>query len=410
MTDTQSNYSLYGLPEKLEHCNSCLMHNQKPFSVNETKNFAGSKKAGMPILEDGECAACHYAKTKETQIDWEDREKRLLRMLEGYRRTDGQYDCIVSGSGGKDSMVVAHLLKYKYGMNPLTITYSPILYSDIGWRNLQNWISKGGFDNYLFSPNGEVSGILAREAFLNLYHPMQPFKFGIKSYAAKMATRFGINLVMYGESYVEYGSDDSDTGDSPAYEVKFLVNDSEDIYLGGVHVDVLKEKYGFSDNDLFAYMPLRSDQLQDANVTVEHLGWYIRWDPQQMYYYATENCGFEPDPQRTDGTHGRYAGIDDKFESIHYFTHYIKFLIGRCRFDASQEIRNGHLTHDEGLALARRFEGEVPRRYLADCLDFMGLTEEDFWRRTDEARSPHLWEKVGGDWRPRQELEEIWPR
>ena len=38
-------------------------------------------------------------------------------------RKDGSYDCIVSGSGGKDSVKVAHILKYKYGMHPLTVTW-----------------------------------------------------------------------------------------------------------------------------------------------------------------------------------------------------------------------------------------------------------------------------------------------
>ena len=80
---------------------------------------------------------------------------------------DGEYDCIVSGGGGKDSMSVSHMLKYKYGMHPLTITYSPLLYTDVGWRNMQNWINKGGFDNYLFTPNGKVASILAREALEN---------------------------------------------------------------------------------------------------------------------------------------------------------------------------------------------------------------------------------------------------
>jgi len=37
-------------------------------------------------------------------------------------------------------------LKYKYGMNPLTITWPPILYTEYGYRNFRNWIDVGGFD------------------------------------------------------------------------------------------------------------------------------------------------------------------------------------------------------------------------------------------------------------------------
>ena len=41
------NRTLFGLPEKVEHCSKCLLTNQKPFSVNETKNSKGSKKKGL---------------------------------------------------------------------------------------------------------------------------------------------------------------------------------------------------------------------------------------------------------------------------------------------------------------------------------------------------------------------------
>ena len=406
-TDFSKLTSIYGLPHEVVHCKKCLMHNQKPFSVNETKNFKGSKKQGLFIDEEGVCAACRHGEKKRDDIDWDLREKKLCAMLDKFRRKDGYYDCIVSGSGGKDSSTIAHVLKAKYGMHPLTVTYSPLLYTDVGWRNLRSWINVGGFDNYLFSPNGQVSGVLAREAFMNLLHPMQPFKFGIKSYAAKMAVRFDIPLVMYGEPYAEYGSEDENSTDSPSYNLDWYVNDTKEVYLGGSHVDQLKEKYGFSDEDLYPYMPLRSSQVLEKKVHVEFLGWYLKWNPQEIYYHASENCGFEPDTQRTDGTYGRYAGVDDKFEWIHYFSHYIKFMIGRCRFDASQEIRSGHITREEGICLLKKFEGEVPYRYLYDCIDFMGLTEEQFWNRVDEARSPHLWEKSGGQWSPRQEIPEI---
>lgn len=369
--------------------------------------MAGSGKKGMTIHPDGLCDACKYAARKDESIDWADREERLKALLARYRRDDGAYDCIVSGSGGKDSVMVAHMLKYKYGMHPLTVTYAPMLYTDVGWQNLQSWINYGGFDNVLFSPNGRVSGILAREALMNLYHPIQPFKFGLKQFSVKMALRFGIDLVMYGEPWTEYGSATLNAVDSPAFDATFYINDSKDLYIAGLHLDILKEKHGFSSNDLAPYVPLRSDDLNGRKITIETLGWYLKWDPQEAYYYAVDNCGFEPDTQRTDGTYGKYSSIDDKFESLHYYCHYIKFGIGRTRFDASQEIRNGHITREEGIALALQYEGEFPARYQQDCLDFMGITEEEFERRTNEARSPHLWANVDGTWVLRQELPEL---
>ena len=35
-------------------------------------------------------------------------------------------------------------------MNPLTVTWAPHLYTNIGWENFTNWMHIGGLDNILF--------------------------------------------------------------------------------------------------------------------------------------------------------------------------------------------------------------------------------------------------------------------
>ena len=400
--------SLYGLPSKVVHCKFCLMSNQKPFSINETKNKKGSHKNGLYINKKGKCAACIYNEKKNININWVAREQKLKVMLDKFRKKNGSYDCIVSGSGGKDSSTIAHILKYKYNMNPLTVTYSPILYTEVGWRNLRNWIRVGGFDNYLFTPNGKISSILAKEAFKNMLHPIQPFKFGIKSFAAKMALKFDIELVMFGEPYAEYGSQSINDTNSPSYNEEWFVNHNKDIYLSGISIDQLKKRYqSITDNDLIPYLPIRSSELKKRKLNVEFLGWYLKWDPQEIYYYACKNNGFEVDDQRTDGTYGRYSGIDDKFEWLHYYCHYIKYGIGRARFDASQEIRSGHITREEGIRLCKKFEGERPKRYFEDCLNFMDIDKDEAEKIIDSFRSPHLWKQKSNKWKRIQELKEL---
>jgi hypothetical protein len=55
-------------------------------------------------------------------------------LLDEHRRNDGRYDVIVPCSGGKDSGSIAHKLKYEYGMHPLTVTWSPLLYTILAFR------------------------------------------------------------------------------------------------------------------------------------------------------------------------------------------------------------------------------------------------------------------------------------
>ena len=67
-------------------------------------------------------------------IDWDKRKNDFTKLLDKYRSRNGSYDVVVPGSGGKDSFYVAHRLKYEYGMNPITITFSPFIYTDWGLK------------------------------------------------------------------------------------------------------------------------------------------------------------------------------------------------------------------------------------------------------------------------------------
>ena len=120
--------TLYGLPSEVKYCKKCVMSNQRPVSAVEFKHSIDSIKTTMNFDSEGVCDACRMAEIKEN-INWEDREKELLKLLDKYRKNDGSYDCLVPGSGGKDSAYQAHILKYKYGMNPLTYTWPPIMYT-----------------------------------------------------------------------------------------------------------------------------------------------------------------------------------------------------------------------------------------------------------------------------------------
>jgi len=164
----------YGLPQEVRFCKKCVISNQRPNSTIEYAHTRDSKKETINFDDQGVCDACRVSEQKIKTIDWKEREKELKVLCDRYRRHDGWYDCIVPGSGGKDSFFQAHVLKYKYGMHPLTITWSPHIYTEWGWKNFQSWIH-AGFDNILCTPNGKVHRLLTRLAVENLFHPFQPF-------------------------------------------------------------------------------------------------------------------------------------------------------------------------------------------------------------------------------------------
>src|SRR6185295_16906407 len=119
--------ALFGFPEDVRFCARCVMSNQRPNSTVEYRHTAEEKKATIAFDADGVCAACRVAEAKKS-IDWAERERQLRDLCDRFRRTDGHYDCIVPGSGGKDSFYAAHRLKYDFGMHPLTVTWAPHMY------------------------------------------------------------------------------------------------------------------------------------------------------------------------------------------------------------------------------------------------------------------------------------------
>jgi N-acetyl sugar amidotransferase len=386
---------LHGLPEKVVFCKRCVMSNQRPSSSPElVKRTTLIETAGFD--EDGICHACRFAEMKE-RIDWNEREAQLVALLDRHRRKDGSFDVIVPGSGGKDSAYVSHQLKYRYGMHPLTVTWAPHLYTDIGWRNFQAWLFKGGFDNILFTPNPKVHATLTRLAFLNLLNPFQPFIIGQKVLAPKMALKYGVPLVMYGENQAEYHNKLSDT-QSPLMDPSHYAGDgTRKYFFGGVRRDEL-DQYGVTEGDLEPYLPVASSDVARLGIEIHYMSYYHRWRPQENYYYSVEHMGFEPNPERSEGTYSKYASLDDRIDGYHYYTMFVKFGQGRAMNDAAHEIRDGHISREEGVALVRKYDGEFPRKYFREFLEYIGITEAEFEAAIDRNRSPHLWEKRSGAW------------
>jgi len=396
------NFSMYGLPEDVIFCSKCVMSNQRPRSVVEFKN-SNNQKSGLNINADSSvCDACNYNETKK-EIDWEKREKELLELLEKYRKPTG-YDCLVPGSGGKDSAYTAHILKYKYGMNPLTITWAPHMYTNIGWENFDNWIKVGGFDNILFTPNGKVHKLLTKLAFKNLLHPFQPFIIGQKIIGPLMALKFDIPLIFYGENQAEYGNAVKENA-NPKMDSKFFSNaNSSEIVLGGKKLSNIIKDYSFNLNDFEPYMAPSLDDLNNKKIEQRYLGYYLKWDPQECYYYAAKNTGFRPNTERTEGSYSKYSSIDDKIDPFHYYLTHIKFGLGRASYDAAQEIRNEKITRDEGINLIKKYDHEFPKKYFKESLEYIGISEDEFFSTLDQFRSPHLWKKNRNEWKLIQKI------
>jgi N-acetyl sugar amidotransferase len=405
----------FGLPRTVRFCRSCVISNQRPNSAVEYAHTQATAKETIRF-EDDICDACRVAR-KKAETDWAERERALKDLCDRHRRRDGRYDCIVPGSGGKDSFYISHVLKYRYGMHPLTITWAPHIYTEWGWRNFEKWIGSG-FDNSLMTPNARVHRLLTRLAVERLFHPFQPFIIGQKALAPKMSILHDVPLVFYGENEAEYGNPIVDLGQATRDASYFASDDPDRLFLSGVTIGELKSEFGLEASDLVPYLPANSDALRRTGTEVHYLGYYLKWHPQSCYYYAVEHGGFEASPERTPGTYSKYNSIDDRVDDLHYFTTHVKFGIGRATYDAAQETRSGDITRDEAVALVRRYDGEFPERFIDELFSYLSLPAAEFpvasrlfeqplmdrdyfMHLADRFRSPHLWHHADGEWRLR---------
>jgi len=407
----------YGLPQEVKFCSRCVISNQRPNSAVEYSHTKTSRKTTVSFNQDSICDACKLAEQKKKTIDWNERERQLQELCDKHRSDGSHYDCIVPGSGGKDSFYASHILKTQYRMHPLTVTWAPHVYTEWGWKNFQSWIH-AGLDNYLMTPNGLVHRLLTRLAVENLFHPFQAFMFGQKALAPKMALLFNVPLVFYGENEAEYGNPLSDASSAQRDWSYFAMEDKSKIYLGGISIADLKNYFGLENCDLIPYLPANPEAIKKKEVEVHYLGYYLKWHPQSCYYYAVEQGGFQASPERTPGTYSKYNSIDDRIDDFHYYTTGVKFGLGRASYDAAQEIRSGDITREEGVALVKRFDHEFPERFADEIFRYLSIDpkvfpvaskmfeqpimgRDYFMRLADTFRSPHLWKFAAGQWKLR---------
>ena len=114
---------------------------------------------------------------------------------------------------------------------------------------------------------------------------------GQKCFAPKMAIRFNIPLIFYGENEAEYGNPMGDNEDAQRSFEYFSSTPDDDLYLGGETVASLKNNFGMSASDLEPYMPVDVSPLKEIGTQVHYLGYYLRWHPQSAYYFAVDKGG-----------------------------------------------------------------------------------------------------------------------
>lgn len=370
-----------GRATTVRYCKTCLMPDTRPRVV---------------FNAEGVCNACLTA-IEKNRIDWDARRREFLEYVDRYRPKRGRYDCIVPWSGGKDSSYIAHRLKFEFGLNPLLVTFSPLLPNEVGAANREAFVNLG-FDHLMLRPNQKVSRHLAQRFFRERGNPKVHWDAGINAVPLQAAVGYEIPLVFYAEhGESEYGgrvlSEEHRKRRDLAEVLENQIGDDPSNWIDGT----------VSDRDLAPYLYPDLGAVERVGVNALYFAYFFRWSMLENWRYMQKAMpSFKTATGgRTDGTFTDFDSLDDKIDNLYYYMQYVKFGFGRATRDACRMIQNGQMERAEGLELARKYDDEFPKTFFAENIDYLGIAPEEFDALVDQHRNEEIWEAGANGWRLR---------
>jgi len=366
----------------VKFCNNCFTPNTRPRVVFNNK---------------GICNACLNSKEKK-KINWKQREKEFYKIISNIKKDSKKnkrvYDCIVPWSGGKDSSSIALKLKYNFGLNPLLVTFSPLIINEIGVHNREELLNKG-FDSIFFRPNQNVARILSKRFFIERGNPKVAWDAGINSVPVQVAISYKIPYIFYAEhGESEYGGLVLNERSKKLRDVKEVIEHQIGDYPENWESkDVLK-------SDLSPYIYPNEPFLKKNKILAYYFSYFFKWSMFDNYKYVKKVLpNFKENLEgRTEGTFTNFDSLDDKIDDLYYYMQYIKFGFGRTTRDVSRFIQNGHLDRLEGLKFIKKYDGEYPKRHLEIVLNYLSLKQYDFDEIVDKHRNLEIWRAKNNDW------------
>ena len=359
----------------IKFCIKCIMPDSRPRIVFD---------------ENGICNACLHSE-KKNKINWSDRENEFFKLIEEIKshskKTNAHYDCVVPWSGGKDSTSIALKLKFEYELNPLLVTFSPLLINECGSFNREE-VSKMGFDSVFLSPNQKVSKKLSKRFFTERGNPKVAWDAGVNSGPVQIAINYNIPTVFYAEhGESEYGglvlNEESEKKRNLREVIEHQIGDFPENWASN-EINI---------KDLSPYIYPSEDRMVKENLTAYYFSYFFKWSMLENYEYVKEKMpSFKSNPSgRTEGTFTDFDSLDDKIDNLYYYMQYIKFGFGRATRDACRMIQNNQMTRDKGIELARKYDSEFPENNFNEVLEYLGINNEKFAEIVNKHRNNEIW-------------------
>ena len=351
----------------------------------------------MQFNDEGICMGCNIYEKKSSinEEEFNNRKKTLLKIAE-QNRSNSNYDCIVSVSGGKDSYYQTHFVKNELNLNPLLVTYNGNNFTEEGWDNLIRMKDVFKCDHIIINPSVDILKKLNKISFVVMGDMNWHNHIGLYTAAPRVAIQYKIPLIFWGEhGYADLCGQFSDE-DYPEMNYRERLEHAGrgfdwNFFVG---IDDITSK------DMFLWKYPSDSEILELDLRQIYLGNYVKWESNNHLKMMIEKYNFKVSDKKFERTYRKGSNLDDIYENgIHDYMKYIKFGYGRCTDHASKDIRAGLISRREGIKLINSMD-HIKSRDLYRWLDYVGMTEKEFDRIADHFRDPRVWtwnEKSG--WR-----------
>lgn len=343
--------------------------------------------------ENGVCSGCRVADERK-EINWEERFEIFKKVVYSYKNKDGSnYDCIIPVSGGKDSHYQTYIIKKVFGLTPLLVTYNGHNYLDIGLENLENLKNTFGVDHIFFTPSRKTIIKMNRLGFKMAGDMNWHAHAGIATVPIIAAVKYRVPLIIWGEHSLDLN------GKNSLYDlIEYTARERKENLLRGYDWgDFIEETEGIKAQDMLWCRYPSDEEIADVGVRGIYLGNYINWDANKQTEIMREH-GFKDAPFAFERTYRRMSNLDDRYENgIHDLLKYVKFGYGRATDHASRDIRLGYMSRNEGIDMVRKYD-HVVSKDLYYWLEYVKMSEDEFWSIADSFRDSRVWRKDNGKW------------
>lgn len=365
--------------KKVHWCKNCLNMSTRPRITFDDRGW---------------CNACQWMEEKK-EMDWNTRKKELQNLLNKNRSSDGNYDCLVPASGGKDGSYLAYQLKHRYKMSPLVVTSRPPLTLGLGDENLEAFIGSG-YEHIHVSANLDAMQKLNKLGFIEKGFPYYGWLITVMTVPLIVANKFNIPLIFWGEEgEVEYGGS-TQFKNKGIFDIEF----TKRVYLESGYEKVLGQM-NFNKSELYWFNMPTQESIDSNNIQMAKWSYFEPWDSYRNYLVAKEHCGMKESQDSNSGTFTNFAQNDQALYSLHAYMMYLKFGFGRATQDAGIEIRRGSMTRSQALNLVQIYDNAYPYELIDTYLKYYKMTKEEFDLVLDKYVNKDFFEKIQGVWQPK---------